>query len=85
MRLWSLKFFKTATSWWPFVSVISLLTVNAFLPSEEKSKEIIALHYGEKIIVSEPVTELGDKSLKMLNKILDNYLSKEIKNENQSH
>lgn len=57
-------------------ALFSMLT-----PSKETAYKILAVYAGTQVLQTDAATELGSKSIKVLNKILDEYIEEDSENE----
>ena len=58
------------------ISLLAVVSIGVFVPSKDTAHYMLAAFAGEKLVTHEAVTEIGSKSLELLNKIIDEQLDK---------
>lgn len=61
----------------PIKKVIFTIFTLSLLPSKDTAYKMMAVYAGTEVMQSEQATEIGNKSLKVINKVMDEYLAED--------
>ena len=67
------------------VPLIVLLLTVVVIPNEKTAYKILAVHVGAEVLQTDAATELGNKSLQVINSVLDTYIGEHIPQSNKVH